>query len=273
MKKRFIVLIDFSDYSKHLLLLVNTWAKKANAEVVLVHQVIKPVPALATTDVIDKLKQSLRESALEELKAFANEVIGDNNNIRFRVDTAHLISIIENLEVANTIDYIFVGLNDRPAIDRLFLGSTASELSKQSDKIILAFPTQNTDISVDKLYVGVKEKYPVNEKAFQNLIGIMKDVIREIHFFSSLKPAEEQETTEKYLQLLNTRYGSQIDASYTIYRNEKPINTVKEYMLKNKGLLVIQKGSRTLADLFRKFWTTEMINSANIPVIILPNNN
>ncbi|MGN6294543.1 MAG: universal stress protein [Chitinophagaceae bacterium] len=273
MKKRFIVLIDFSDHSKHLLLLANTWAKKTNAEIVLVHQVIKPVPALATTDVIDKLKQSLKESALEELKSFASEVIDDSSTIRFLADTAHLISIIESLETPNTIDYIFVGVNDRSAIERLFLGNTASELSKQSDKILLAFPTTKTDISIDRLYVGVKEKYPINGKAFQNLIGILKDIISEIRFFSSLKPEEDQGSTEKYLQSLHTWYNDQVNSSYTIYRNEDPINTVKEYMVKNKGLLVIQKGSRTLADIFRKFWTTEMINSANIPVIILPNNN
>ena len=273
MKKHFIVLIDFSAHSRHLLSFVHNWAKKVKAEVTLVHQVVKPTPAMGDMDVISHLKHNHRASALEELQSFANKVIGTDHSMNFVADTAHLIAIIENLETASTIDYIFTGMKDKPTMDKLFLGNTVSELSKQLDKIIIAFPTANTDINLNKLYVGVKKNYPVNEKAFQHLIDIMKSTTQELLFFSSIRPGENQEGTEKYLQQLHDQYGNQIATSYRVYQDENPMSTVKENMIKNKGFLVIQKGGRTLADFFRKFWTTEMINTARIPIIILPNNN
>lgn len=273
MKKRFIVLIDFSTHSRHLLSFVYAWAKKAKAEIILIHQVVKPTPAMGDMDVINTLKQNHKAAALEDLKSFANEVIGIDPSIHFLADTSHLISIIDNLETADTIDCIFAGIKDKPAVDKLFLGNTVSVLSKQLDKIIIAFPATHTDINLNKLYVGIKKNYPINEKAFQHLIDIMKTSTRELLFFSSIKPAENQEDTEKYLQQLHTLYGNQIKTSYKIYKDENPMHTVKDNMIKNKGFLVIQKGSRTLTDLFRKFWTTEMIHTARIPIIILPNNN
>ena len=272
MKKRFIVLIDFSDHSKQLLLLVNAWAKKANAELILVHQVVRPIPAMGDSEIIARLKQSGKKNALEDLKSFAKEVIGDDSAIRYLTDTTHLISIIESLNETDVIDYIFVGMNDKTIVDHLFLGSTAAELSKQLNKIILAFPTKHTDINVEMLYLGIREKHPLNEEAFQNVMAIINGVVHEIQFFSVIKPTDDQEKAERYLETLQARYKNQMNVSYTVCKEENPINAVKEYMLKNKGFLVIQKGSRSLFDVFRKFWTTEMIYNARIPIIILPNN-
>jgi hypothetical protein len=272
MKKRFIVLIDFSDHSRQLLLLVNAWARKTNAELILVHQVVRPIPAMGDSEIIAKLKQSGKEDAFEDLKSFTKEALGDDSGIRYLADTNHLISIIESLNEVDTIDCIFVGMNDKTIIDRLFLRSTAAELSKQLDKIIFAFPTYRTDINVDTLYVGISEQHPLNEKAFQTLATIMGGVINEIQFFSIIKPADEQEKAERYLETLQVHYKNHVNASYAVYKEEHPMDAVKDYMLKNKGFLVIQKGSRSLLDVFRKFWTTEMIYNARIPIIILPNN-
>lgn len=271
MKKRFIVLIDFSDHSKQLLPFVYAWAKKINAELILVHQVIKAIPGLGDSEALSNLKEDGKQSALKDLKIFAEEVLGQDPSIHFLADTSHLISMIESLEVPEVIDYLFVGMNDKSVVDRLFLGSTASELSKQLNKIIFAFPAMNTDINMDTLYVGIKEKYQLNEDAFHNLMAIMPGIVKQIHFFSALKPRESSEKTEEYLQLLRKQYNALFDTSYALFKNEEPITAVKDYMMANKGFLVIQKGSRALLDIFRKFWTTEMINMARIPIIILPN--
>lgn len=99
----------------------------------------------------------------------------------------------------------------------------------------------------------------------------MAGVINEIQFFSVIKPSDDQGQAERYLEALQALYKDQVNASYTVCKEENPINAVKDYMLKNRGFLVIQKGSRSLFDVFRKFWTTEMIYNARIPIIILPN--
>jgi ABC-type branched-subunit amino acid transport system substrate-binding protein len=120
------------------------------------------------------------------------------------------------------------------------------------------------------VYMGVNEKYAVNEEALDSLVAIKQGVIQQLSFISVLRPAEDEQKTEQYLQQLQAKYSQSVSVSYSIFRNEEPVKAIKEIMNKNHGVLVIQKGTRNLADVFRKFFTTEMIYNANIPVIILP---
>jgi hypothetical protein len=273
MKRRFIVLTDLSDHSKRLLTRVHDWARKARAELLLVHQVVKAMPGFGDSEIIQSLRQAEMESAFAGLKLFAEEAAGDISDMYFHVDTMHIISMIEGLEAADTVDYLFVGLNNKPVIDRLFLGNTAAELSKQLNKIIIAFPAANNDIDVETLHVGIIEKYPLNEESFGGLMAIMAGIIKKLHFFSVIKPAESQEAAEKYLDALQACYAERVPTSYSVFRSEDPIGTVKDFMVKNRGILVMQKGSRNLLDIFRRFWTTELISMAQIPIVILPNDN
>ena len=270
MKKRFIVLINFSDHSKQLLSLAHHWKKKANAELLLVHQVVKPAPGIGESEMISAVKDLDRQTALNDLKSFAPNVIGKHERLQFHASTTHIISIIETLEAKDIIDYLFVGMNDKSMVDRLFFGSTVSELSKQLDKIIFAFPTITSNISIESLYVGVNEKYNINEEAFEHLIEIMSAVTSHLHFFSVVKPDENKANAEKNLQPLQAKYNNRISSSYKVLQSLDPGSAVKDYMINNKGLFVIQKGGRSIVDIFRRFLTTELIQMARIPIVILP---
>jgi hypothetical protein len=102
-------------------------------------------------------------------------------------------------------------------------------------------------------------------------MAVMQGLIQEVHFFSVIKPEENPEAAGRYLEALHDRYAGQVRTSHTLFRNDDPISAVKGFMMQNRNILVIQKGSRTLLDIFRRFWTTELINIAQIPIVILPN--
>lgn len=274
MKKRFIVLIDFSDHSKRLLQLAYNWIKNTDLTLLLVNHVDQPTPAMGDPDVISELKDASSQQAMKTLRHFAQTAIGDDPALQYAANTSNLISIIEELQTPDTTDFVFVGLNDKTLFDQLLFGSTAAELSKQLNSVILAFPTgENAAIELSNIYIGVNERFPLNKPALQELLYIRQDVIREFCFFSIVKGEEEAARTEENLQALKSQYEYYINTSYEVLLSEDPTEAVKDFMLKNKGVLVIQKGSRSLMDLFRPFFTTEMIYMARVPLIILPNSN
>ncbi len=272
MKKRFIVLIDFSDHSKRLLHFAYDWVKQTDIHLLLVNHVSHPTPAMGDTDVIAELKDASRQQALKALRHFAQTTVGDDTLLQYAVHTSGLISIIEKLQMPDTLDFVLVGLNDKTLFDQLLFGSTAAELSKQLNSIILAFPTQEDTINMSDIYIGVNDRFPLNKPALEQIIRIKQDAIRNFHFFSIVKDETEAAEAEKNLHALQEQYEPYISTSYEILLSEEPTEAIKEYMLKNKGVLAIQKGSRSLMDLFRPFLTTEMIYMARVPLILLPNN-
>lgn len=273
MKRRFIILIDFSDLSKLLLQLAYNWTKNTDVELLLINHAMQPVPAMGDNEVITSLKQSSEQEALKELRHFAQTAVGDDPALQYVTSASNLISVIEDLQTPDTTDVIFVGLNDKTLFDNLLFGSTAATLSKQLSSIIFAFPTNAKDVDLSKIYIGVNSRFPLNKTALQDLLQIKQDVIRQFSFFSIVKEKEEAKHAEENLRVLADQYQTFIHTSYEILLANDPTEAVKNFMLNNQGVLAIQKGSRSLMDLFRPFFTTEMIYMAKVPLIILPGNN
>lgn len=270
MKKRFIVLIDFSDHSEWLLRFAYNWSILSNAELVLVHHAIAPFPGLGDREIISGLKEHSEEKAVTKLKSFAAQAIGIDPSIQFYPETHNISSAILKLQKPDTTDFLFVGMNSKAGIERIVMESTALQLSKEVDSIIIGVPTDLKDFCFDSIYVGIKQPYPLNEKQFEGLLSIVKGNIRYANFFSVLKKGADQEPTAGYLQNLCAQYEKTLDVSYKILDADNTTAAIKEYMQGNSGMLIVQKGPRTFMDIFRRFFTTEIVHHAQIPVIILP---
>ncbi|MCU7574826.1 universal stress protein [Riemerella anatipestifer] len=72
MKKRIIVLVDFSEYSENLLKYASDWGSKVDVELVLVHQNNVLVPALADYKIETKLLEILMRKPLINLEVLSN---------------------------------------------------------------------------------------------------------------------------------------------------------------------------------------------------------
>lgn len=68
MNKRFIVLIDFSEYSSNLIKYACDWSQEANAKILLHHQTHPFLPAFAENEAREYIVQQANDNALEKLK-------------------------------------------------------------------------------------------------------------------------------------------------------------------------------------------------------------
>lgn len=270
MKRRFIVLIDFSDHSELLLTFSHKWALHADAELLLVHQVVRPIPSLGDAETLSKIKSSTIEQTLLRLKSFAERIVGPDTSIKYHTDLYNVSSAIVKLQAPDTVDYLFVGMNDKTGLENLIMTSTALQLTDHVNSIVIALPTTLKDLRFESLYVGIKPSYPLDESRFEELLSITSGMIGQINFFSMLKQDIDPDKSAAYLQGICTKYEGEIPVSYEIFETNNTTAAIKEYMQQNKGVLVVQKGPRNFIDIFRKFFTTEIVHHAQIPVVILP---
>ena len=272
MKKRFIVLIDFSTESANLLRYAFDWSKQIHAEIVLVYQKIVMAPSLVDNKTREDLASHAREEAIGKLKKLAQETVSNTDKISYFVSEDHLQNMLEKLLEQDFEDLIFVSSKEVGGLRRLFVENTAIQVIDNSKNIVVAMPNDMDAFSHEKIFVAVTDKFPLNVVELNNFLRFIDKSKTSITFFYLAKPGEETIEMEKLLKDLIKLFSERYHTGYAIYEGRHALTDIKK-VINNKidELLVVQKGSRLLTDqLFRKFLINELVNEGQTPLIVLP---
>ncbi len=272
MKKRFIILIDFSEYSGNLIRYACDWAKQVNAELLLVHQTFVIAPAIADKSGRQQIAQHTNEEALCRLKSFAKDLIPGTAKVSFLVSESHLQFVLLELLAESFDNVVFLGIKGTGLLKKIFLGSVALQVIDSTKNIIIAMPKEIAAFSHKKIYVAVTEKYPLNILELNKFLFFVSNIDTSITFFYLAKPNEKTKNIEKYLADLTLLFADKFDADFVVYEGSNAFVDVKK-VINNKidEILVVQKGSRLLTDqLFRKFLINELVYQGQTPLVVLP---
>lgn len=272
MRKRFIVLIDFSKYSKNLIEYACDWALQENTEIILVHKVSATIPAFTDEKSRDSLLEKANEKALKELRDFADDVIPPLVRVSYYASDKNMREILDELLDQSFDQLILTGLKQKTTFEKLFIKSTILETIANTDHVVVAIPESIKDHSHENVYVAVSEKYEINLFEFNRLLSFINKKDAKIIFFHLAKPGEDNTEVEKQLIELTQLFGKDYKTFYEIYITDHPQNNIKSVINnKVKEILVVQKGSRMMTDhLFRKFLINDMVHKAETPLIVLP---
>lgn len=270
MKARFIVLIDLSEYSKPLFRYAHRWARRANAELLVVHQTTDLLPGIGDAEVLSNMKQQSKKRALKQLSRFVIDTLGALEGVKLYVTAHTLEESFELLKRSKSYDVFFVGMKYKSLFEQLFTTSTTIKLANELEDLIIALPETQVSEDTDTLHIGLKHQYPLNEPAFNDLLQLSGDTVKKLHFFSVLKNNASRSEAEEYIKVVQAKYADRFAVTYDVYSADDTFREIKDYMGRNKGILVVQKGSRNIVDFFRKYFVNELVNYAQIPLIILP---
>lgn len=272
MKKRFLVLIDFSPNNACLLRYAYDWSRIVHAEVLLVHHTTVLLPLLTDQDSKLTLKKIARDEALEKLKNFAKETLPDTAKMQYLVSDASLLSVLSKSLKEPFEHLVFLGLKGAGVLKKIFIGSTAIRVIENTGAIIAAIPLNVEQFSAAKIYVAINDKYPLNIIGFNRFLQFIENEAAQIIFFSLTKPEDDIDSVERYLRDLSDMYKKSMNATYELYSGANLFENIKSVMNNKSGeLLVLQKGSRLLTDhYFRKFVINELVYDGETPLIVLP---
>jgi len=272
MKKRFIVLIDFSKYSGNLIKYACDWCKQVHAELLLLHQLTVAAPAFTDTKSRQYIAQHAHDEALNKLQSLAKELIPNTIKTSFSVSENHLHLTLPKV-LAEPFDHLlFVGLKGTGLLKKLFLGSVAIQVIDTINNTIIAIPKEIITCSHETLFVALTENYPLNILALNNFLKFIDNQNTTITFFYLAKPNEITTGIEKQLRDVSELFADRYTTNFILYEGENPFEDIKK-VINNKTdeMLIVQKGSRLLTDqIFRKFLINELVYEGQTPLIILP---
>lgn len=272
MRKRFIILIDFSAYSGNLLRYAFDWGRQVNAELLLVHQTIVLAPGMADYESRKSIAEHDNDQALQKLKALVKELIPPSVKVSYSVSESNLELTLPRLLAEPYENLIFVGLKGTGLLKKIFLGSVALQVIDNTNNIVVALPKEVTTFSHKKIFVAVTEKHPLNVLELTQFLKLVNKKHTHITFFYLSKPNEKTKGTEKQLKDLAALFADRFKTGFAIYDGDNPFEDIRK-VIKNSmdEMLIVQKGSRHLTDrLFRKFLINELVFEGQTPLIVLP---
>ncbi|MDX1365725.1 MAG: universal stress protein [Arenibacter latericius] len=272
MKKRFIVLIDFSEYSSDLIKYACDWSKETNAKILLHHQTHAYLPAFAEDDARQYIIQQANDKALEKLKALAEDLIPDTIEVSYYVSEMDFHQTLPELLAEPFENLIFIGLKGTGMLTKLFLGSVALRIIGNTNNTVVAMPKGIDSFSHEKIFVAVGDKKILNLQELDIFFKFIDERNTTITFFHLAKPNEDTSHIKEQLQNLAETYAERFTTNIAIYEANNRVDGIKK-VINNKidEILIVQKGSRILTDqLFRRFLINELVYEGQTPLIVLP---
>ncbi len=272
MRDRFIVLVDFSVYSKDLLRFAYDWSKRIDAEILLVHSTEVLLPVMAPQESKIRLTALANLDALEKLKKCAEAVLPEGTSAKPLVSEKPLVFLLRQLLQKHYNHLVFLGIKGTGLLKKIFIGTQAVKVIDGIDNLIVAVPQNAACCSPESIHVSVLKNYPLNIFEFNKFLNFTGEGIKRIVFFSFIASNNERDSTEKYLKELAELYSDKRDVSYELYQGDVALPGLKNLILeRHNEFIVIQRGSRMFLDqVFRKFLINELVYEGRTPLIILP---
>lgn len=272
MKKRFIVLIDFSDHSENLIRYAYDLAITNDAELLLLHQLTIAFPALGDPETKKQFAELEKKKAMESLIRLAKEVVPTQKRVWYNVVENDLPYELSFLLKENYENLVFVGIKKVTTLKKLFFSNLALQLIDAVEIVIVAVPNGLTRFSHEKIFVAISEQYPLNRVELSKFLSLFDKENTQLIFFYLSNPGEETKGIEKILKQEADYFSEDFQTLYKIYQGEKPLDDIKKVINNQiEEILVVQKGSRLLTDqLFRKFVINELVNDGQTPMVVLP---
>lgn len=272
MKNRFIVLIDFSENSKHLLQFAYDWSSRIKAEIVLVHQTPVLLPAMTPTESRKKLTALANADAVVKLKALAQSVLSPGASVRYFASEKPLVVVLNEMLRKHYNHLVFLSIKETGLLKKLFIGSEAVKVIDGIDNVIVAMPQNASCCSPESIHVAVQKQYPLNLFAFNKFLKFTGEEIQKMTFFSFLTTGDDPDATMKYLKELAVLYSDERETAYDLYHGNDELLSLKNLISERANeFIVVQRGARMLFDqIFRKFLVNELVYDGRTPLIILP---
>jgi hypothetical protein len=94
-KDRFVVLVDFSPHSSHVVNFAHEWSRRVGAEILLVHSTFAPLPAMASHESKRQIADIANSAALEKLERLAG--FAGKTPVTFLASEKSLVAVLNKL--------------------------------------------------------------------------------------------------------------------------------------------------------------------------------
>lgn len=269
---RIIVLVDFSLYTNSLIKVATHWAERLDAELILVHEVPRLVPAMAEEDFRYKIIDFEKEEALSKLEDLAERRIPSGIPVDYEVTERRLTNFLPQLMPNKQKTLLMMGLKGTGLLKKVFIGSVATKIINELNKITVGVPLKIDQASPEHLIIPADPQYAINEEKLEQLLSLLQPSLKKIDFISLNRSGEGNNQKTDYLKELSNKFNGNIAASYKVFKSNKVFEEFKSYTTeRDNSFLVLQKGGRSFKDIvLKRFFINKIVHDGSVPLIVLP---
>lgn len=272
MKKRFIVLVDFSENTESLISYAAQWSQEIFAELLFVHQTAILAPAFSDAESRVSIIEHTNNEALQKLKEVSKNIINDFSSANYYVTENNLtITLGSLLEDSNYENLILLGIKEVGLFKKLFLTSTTLQIIDKVNNCVVALPKEIYKYSHNKIYIAITEQ-PLNILALNNFLKFIDPNNSSLIFFYLSINNDKSTIITRQLTELVDLFSGKYNVESVIYEGEYSLESIKN-VINNKvdELLVVQKNSPLLTDsFFGKIIINELVYEGATPLVVLP---
>ena len=265
-----LALVDLTGYSLPVVKAAYNWCILSDAELHILHKAEPIFPGFMDPEIKEKWGDEVKENVISEINEFLNEVITiklPRNQIH--VTTQRLLPYFSQIIAQHKVDIVFAGVKSKDYITGIFIGNTVLKLIDNFPVPIAVIPKQYIPETPFDLYVAITPECAFSIYALKRLTDAM--VLRSIQFISVSEPGVDSDAYISYIREMASHFPK-IKTSYKLLEGTDVYSQLKILMDTHKSsLLVVQRGKRDFEDMiYRKFTVNQLINDANIPLIVFP---
>lgn len=265
-------MVDFSLYTDSLIQVASSWADRLDAELILVHEVPRLVPAMADDNTRYKIIDYEKEEAMSKLEDLAERSIPNRIPVDFEVTERRLTYFLPQLMPKNKKALIMMGLKGTALLKKVFIGSVATQIINELNRITVGVPLRINQASPEQLIIPADPEYQINEEKLDQLLTYLRPSLKMIDFISIDRSREERDKQITYMKELSNKFNGNIATSYKVFRSKTVFEEFKSYTAqKENSFLVLQKGGRSFKDkVLKQFFINRIVHNGSIPLIVLP---
>ncbi len=266
--KKILVPTDFSDNANQALRYAINLANYFGATVYVVHayQVSRGTGRLIS---IDHIVEEDRQKELGLLLRQVKPLVGENAAIEGYVRRGSSVDVVVSTAEKLLVDVIIMGTTGASGMKKMFFGSTASNIIKNTKIPILAVPKDFTNIEIKNITISLDDKKVPETYVLHPAVELAHKFGAEVNLLHVVESEEADNSIDPKI----LEHFKQFGVSYTYFKlNAQDAGQgIQEFVTrKNSNLLCVIKHQRSwFQDLFHSSMSERLAFESKIPLLVL----
>ena len=266
--KKILVPTDFSENANQALKYAIEVANKFGSTVYVLHayQISSSTGRLIS---IDHIVEEDREQELSHLLRKVKPLLTGDASIEGYVRRGGSVETVVSAANKLSVDIIIMGTTGASGMKKMFLGSTASNVIKNTELPVLAVPNDFTDFEINNITVALDDKKVPETYVLHPIIQLIRGYEAELNLLHVVEDTDSEESIDPSIQEHLKKFG----VPYTYFKlNSKDAGQgILEFVdRKNSNILCLIKHHRSwFQDIFHASMSERLAFESNIPLLVL----
>ncbi len=171
----------------------------------------------------------------------------------------------------HNVDIVMMGTSGATGLEKLFIGSNASDIIKAIGKPVLILPDEESIKKLDKIVLAIDYKESVDSKMMESLRIMASINNSHIHIISIVLEGKSEEIMKISNRAAICNELKNFSHSYNLIEGSNVVESINNFVLQNKAnmLAVIPHKVGFFESFFHKSVSKELVLRAQIPMMAM----